>query len=301
MNTKYKVLAICGGGVWGIGVLWVLMTLEKLGFNIKGIFKAYAGTSVGGIIAALLAYGYSATESYTILKKELSTVFTKYSWWYRYTRTNSPRYNNKYLAAVLDKYIKPGTRMCDLKSPLYLLAWRNNGIDRNKVFNPSDEVLVRDAVMASTAAPWYFDFVTIDGDELSDGGLWQNNPALTLLISTLYEMKTGPGEIKLSDISICTFITSGNGRGRKLSGKNWLFVFKEILGQLLSGRASGTDYMVRKLIAIVGGGNLTMMPSISNTEGDIGLDAVKDVDKIIAVWKRYYGKNETAILSWFTE
>ena len=296
----YRILAICGGGVWGIGVAAVLAALAKIGFDINHLFKGYAGTSVGAIIAALLAYGYSAKEVYKIFQTETKTMFTKTSWWARYLKVNSPRYQTKFVKQVMDKYFPAGTRLCDLPKPLYIVAWRNNGDNRNKVFCPEDETLVRDAVMASMSAPWYFDALEVDGEEYSDGGLWQNNPALILLIETLHDLKVSKHN-DLSDVGVLTFVTSGNSRGRKIKGKNWLTVFKYLIGQLISGRASGTDYMVRKLGAISGAKTLTLMPHLTRDQQDIGLDDVDKLKEIEKIWMKHYYNNETAILSWLAD
>ncbi len=51
-------LALGGGGVRGIAHIGVISGLEQAGYRIKAI----AGTSVGGIIGAIYASGYSPTE-----------------------------------------------------------------------------------------------------------------------------------------------------------------------------------------------------------------------------------------------
>lgn len=59
MRAKVAVsLALGGGGTRGLAHLGVLRYLESQGVK----FKAVAGTSAGGIVAALLAAGYSADE-----------------------------------------------------------------------------------------------------------------------------------------------------------------------------------------------------------------------------------------------
>lgn len=51
-------LALGGGGAKGNAHIGILRVLEREGFQIK----ALAGTSIGGIIGALYAAGYSADE-----------------------------------------------------------------------------------------------------------------------------------------------------------------------------------------------------------------------------------------------
>lgn len=54
-----------GGGIRGIGIVGALVCLEKEGYTWRNL----AGTSSGGIIAALLAAGYNAKEIYSIICK----------------------------------------------------------------------------------------------------------------------------------------------------------------------------------------------------------------------------------------
>lgn len=68
----YADAVIEGGGVKGIGLVGAICEAEKRGYQ----WKRLAGTSVGSIIATLLAAGYSATE----LKKEILDLdFTKFN------------------------------------------------------------------------------------------------------------------------------------------------------------------------------------------------------------------------------
>lgn len=47
-----------GGGVKGLGLVGVLSVLEEKGYEPQSV----AGTSAGGLLAALLAAGYTAAE-----------------------------------------------------------------------------------------------------------------------------------------------------------------------------------------------------------------------------------------------
>ncbi len=65
-NDEKKILSIDAGGAKGIYSLFVMAGMEdrfKIDFN-KG-FDYYTGTSIGGVIAAALAYGVSPGEILT--------------------------------------------------------------------------------------------------------------------------------------------------------------------------------------------------------------------------------------------
>jgi len=59
-------LVLCGGGIKGIAHIGVLYALDKLQCLDK--FEELTGTSVGGLIVALYALGYSPVELYEFIK-----------------------------------------------------------------------------------------------------------------------------------------------------------------------------------------------------------------------------------------
>lgn len=66
-EIKHKTnLVLCGGGIKGIAHIGVLYALDKLQCLDK--FQELAGTSVGGLIVALYALGFSPVELYEFIK-----------------------------------------------------------------------------------------------------------------------------------------------------------------------------------------------------------------------------------------
>ena len=61
----YADLVCKGGGVKGIALVGALLYFEECGY----IWKKVAGTSVGAIVASLVAVGYTAKEIYDIMLK----------------------------------------------------------------------------------------------------------------------------------------------------------------------------------------------------------------------------------------
>lgn len=60
----YKYLALSGGGIKGLSLLGSLQLLEGLG--MLGDVKEYVGSSIGGVMATMLASGFSSKDMYEI-------------------------------------------------------------------------------------------------------------------------------------------------------------------------------------------------------------------------------------------
>ena len=100
---------------------------------------------------------------------------------------------SKYDAKVLENLLRDSfgeTTLGNIKKPLIINA-TNVSTGKVHVFKSSyqkdrrngdyfrdREVPLYKAVLASCAAPVYFDPVDIEGDLVCDGGLWANNPAV---------------------------------------------------------------------------------------------------------------------------
>jgi len=59
------------------------------------------------------------------------------------------------------------------------------------------DILVADAVMASAAAPLFFDPVRIKEYLLADGGLWANNPSLVAYTEAVGKLGQNPDDVRL--------------------------------------------------------------------------------------------------------
>jgi len=79
-------------------------------------------------------------------------------------------------------------------------------------FTRDNNVLVKDAVLASCSAPTYFDPHKLDHYLLADGGLWANNPALAAVIDAQHRLG-----IRQDDIQI---LTIGTGHSKTMYGIN---------------------------------------------------------------------------------
>ena len=159
-------ICIDGGGIKGIGSARLLRELNYCGEDFV------AGTSVGAILAAMRCAGMSWERVYNVFVIEAPDIFAKPSMAWR-VNPFKPRFNNVNLKAILKKYLGD-KRMKDLTIPCFITA-SDFATGKPKVFDCTDDVLVRDAVLMSAAAPTYFPPVD---ERYADGGMWANNPCL---------------------------------------------------------------------------------------------------------------------------
>lgn len=149
-------LALGGGGSKGNSHIGVIRRLETEGFRIRGV----AGTSFGGLVAALYALGYSPDK--------MEEVFTSFDQTQFYGHAPNDEPSLMGLAGVtrlLEEMIGDAT-FADLKLPCVLTAV---DLKSGKEILLSRGRLV-DAMLATIALPGIFPARNIDGLELIDGG-----------------------------------------------------------------------------------------------------------------------------------
>lgn len=154
-------LVLSGGGARGLAHIGVYKALSESGKEIEVI----SGTSMGAVIGALIAAGYSATEIEEIaVDKVKSKLF----------EINAPKLSlashkpvRKILSELLPEKIE------DLEIPLYLSS-TNLTTGENEILSKGN---LYDAVMASTSIPIAFKPIKIKNDYHVDGGLTNNLPA----------------------------------------------------------------------------------------------------------------------------
>lgn len=150
-------LALGGGGSRGYAHVGVLRVLEREGFRIR----ALAGTSAGGIVAALYAAGYSPDEmERRFLELDAASLYTR-------DEEDGPGLLGLAGARHVLKEFLGDRTFADLKLPCALTAV-DVRTGREVILN--DGVVV-DAILATIAVPGVFPPKILGGHELVDGGV----------------------------------------------------------------------------------------------------------------------------------
>ena len=142
------------------------------------------GTSTGSIIAAAITIEYGLTQLVDDYLENAPNIFRKRLSFY---------FRSKYDLTPLENFLHErlgDVKLGEIKKPLILNA-TNVSVGGVYIFKSSYQYqqrkgdYVRDgkvplykAVLASCAAPIYFDPVDINGTLVCDGGIWANNPSL---------------------------------------------------------------------------------------------------------------------------
>ncbi|WP_341749141.1 patatin-like phospholipase family protein [Candidatus Tisiphia endosymbiont of Sialis lutaria] len=204
LNEKNTILCISGGGVKGIAALVILEKIEEItGLPISKLFNIISGTSVGGLIAALLTLPkeqgskeprYSAKEALELFENSAAEIFPKSCF---NCGIIKHKYTPKPLEEMLEKHLGDNRLIDTLCRLIIPVADLNEGRDSIKVFDSKDKhsthVRTKYVLLATTAAPTYFpvvanseavrdyDYAAGTPYALADGGLGANRPAAIVL------------------------------------------------------------------------------------------------------------------------
>ncbi len=163
IKTNNFTLVLSGGGALGIAHLGVLHDLEKQHIKPKEI----VGTSMGGIIGACMAIGLKEEEIYTHIKN-FASIFN----WIKFSFSGNAVVSNDKMDKIFEGIFQD-KKMKDTNIPLKLIATNlHNG--HKKVFDASDDVYIKDAILSTMAIPGVFDEHIINGETYGDGFLCEN-------------------------------------------------------------------------------------------------------------------------------
>lgn len=250
---EIRVLSLDGGGVRGIIEARVLMHIEKeVGKPISQIFDLIGGTSAGGMIATLLSMPnkdapltpqYSAEDILNLLLTKSDRLFTKniFSFWGVF----GTKYTPSGLESLLHEFYK-NFHLHDSLVDTAVFAYDVNNNQLSTLSSWSNEnILTRDAVGATTAAPVYFPAYTIKpsnheqyGQHRSyiDGGVGANNPAVMLWMEAI---KRFDRKSKFDIISLGTGDFQKRIRPQKVKNGG-LFTWLKFFPRLISSNQQST-------------------------------------------------------------
>ena len=204
----FHILALDGGGTRGIYTAQLLAKIEQaFGTRIRTCFDLIAGTSTGAIIAGAAVSNIPMPEIVELFETETPYIFRRR--WYRIPLFLS-KYPDQKLAQIIAKHL-PATSLRNIETPLMITSseiaksevhiFRSNYSSRDSESVSTDkDVNLRDAILASCAAPTFFAPKSVDNFLLADGGLWANNPSTVAFTEALSVFGKEAREIRMLSV-----------------------------------------------------------------------------------------------------
>lgn len=219
-DQDFRVLSLDGGGIKGLYTAAVLAHLEQVclgGRPIGAYFDLIAGTSTGGIIALALATGRSAAEVLDLYLEHGQAIFPRR----KIVGVFRPAFRAEKLAELLG--VALGDHIIgDARTRLCIPSCEGKFGDVNVFKTPHHpdfkmdwKVPMREAALATSAAPTFLP-VHLFGDYIYvDGGIWANNPAMVAVVDAVTAYNVPPQNIRM--LSIGTGARAPTLRRRHLS------------------------------------------------------------------------------------
>ena len=215
-NDSFRILALDGGGARGIYGAQVLARLETaLDAPIRDYFDLIAGTSTGSILAGAAAAGISLADIVKLFESEAPRIFRKRPLITSLSMLWRSRYSRRTLDDVLQRYV-PQLTLGEVSTPLLITSadLATGGVhvfkssylaDLGEPYERDGDVLLKDAILASCAAPTFFDPKEVNSHLLTDGGLWANNPSIIALTEALSKFDRRVEEVRVLSIGTGQF------------------------------------------------------------------------------------------------
>ncbi len=257
-ETPFHILALDGGGTRGIYAAQLLANLERaFQVQLKDCFDLRAGTSAGSIIAGAAATGIPMEQIVYLFEKEAPQLFRKK--WYRHPLFFS-RYSKALLAKVLATHL-PELHLSDIATPLMITCsdlisgggyvFKTGGNRHLSLHSANDDepifnVPLREAILASCAAPTFFDPSAIGTALLADGSLWASNPAFVALTEAVSAFGKSLDEIRMLSIG------TGHPQNMYAKRRKWGFLTgwggQKIISYLLTVQSQTSAKMAKLLL-----------------------------------------------------
>jgi len=259
-NPK-MILSVDGGGVRGIIPLACLVRLEsKLGKPCREIFSLAAGTSTGAVIAAGVALGVSARGLLALYRDLAKQAFQSLPWWQVLLNGGHHRYRLEFIARILNEM---GAQVPLNDLPIDVLITAKNTVTsrtdffvRDRAGNASrwGRLSLRDAVLASVAAPTYFpphqavyegeDYVWVDGGVGVAG-----NPCFQAAVEAIH---FSDGAYEPGAVRLLTFGTGRSPHAIDAPRANILQWAAWVLSELLEDAGDWQTYITRREYGLSG-------------------------------------------------
>ena len=294
-NTDtFHILALDGGGTRGIYTAQLLATIEQaFQIRIRTCFDLIAGTSTGSIIAGAAVSDIPMQDIVELFDTETPHIFRRR--WYRIPLFLS-KYPSQKLTQILAAHL-PATPLGEIETPLMITSseisksdvhiFRSNYADKLGESNHVDkDVGLRDAILASCAAPTFFAPKPLNNFLLADGGLWANNPSTIAFTEAISAFGKDTREVRMLSLG------TGHSVNMYRNRRGWGFITgwggAKLTSYVMSLQSQASANMAKLLLKE---NYLRINPEIDFWE----LDTITQLDNLKSLAKRDFEKNAEGI------
>ena len=208
-GDAFNILALDGGGIRGIYAAHVLARLEdRLEVPLRECFDLIAGTSTGSILAGAVSMNIPMENIVRLFESQADRIFKRRR--FSLIPIIRSRYSTHPLDRVIGEYM-PEVTMGEVPTPLMITSSdiSTGGVhvfksryleDLGELYLRDGRVRLRDAILASCAAPTYFDPRQVGEYLLADGGLWANNPTIIAVTEAVSKFRQPLGKIRVLSV-----------------------------------------------------------------------------------------------------
>lgn len=334
MSKKITILSLDGGGIRGIIPCIILKYIEeqlqqKDNPNLKlgDYFDLIAGSSTGGILAAILLYPdgnkkakFSIQKAFELYSEKGEDIFSVGFW----ERLVNPfgLFSEKISEEELEKHLLDffgNLELKDLAKPSLITAYDIEN-RKAKLFNswdaqlPTNNFLVRDICRATSAAPTYFSPAKIKSVygqyfSLIDGGLFANNPALCayaearkIPFAEVLKSHLKPNRPSVNDMMIVSVGTGSETKPypyKNLENAGKIKWISPVIDILMSSNAETVDYQLSQMFQTLGNRNqknyYRLNPSLKNASPEMDNVKQDNLDALIQAGLSYVNENKETL------
>ena len=295
-DRTFHILSIDGGGARGIYPAQILASIEQMnGSSIREHFDLIAGTSTGSIIAGAAAAGLPMATVADLFRQQAPRIFRKSRLGAFFFRS---KYPTRHLQQVVQSCVADLT-LGEIITPLMIMGSdiSTGGVhvfksryleDLGEPYVRDANVPLSDAILASCAAPIYFDPVLVGDILLADGGLWANNPSIMALTEALSKFKRPVEQVRILSIG------TGHSVNLYSQSRSWGFLTgwrrEKLISYVFRLQSAASENMARLLLKEA---YLRLDPEIEPW----GLDDIEHIDSLASLAGRDFARHSGAIMS----
>jgi patatin-like phospholipase/acyl hydrolase len=260
MPGRFQILALSGGGFFGLYTISILAELEEeLGEPIGRCFDLVAGTSVGGIIALGLAAEVPALKIKKAFEENGSLIFSnrrvpksKLGMLRDLLRfVGKPKYNGKALRTTVAEIVGEKRLIGELVHRVIVPAVNVTKGSVQVFKTPHHATFTRDhllkvveVALATSAAPTYFPLAEIGDSLFVDGGLYANSPDILALHEAQHFLHADIDETHVLSIGTTTARYSfSHEDGRNLGIVGWM-ADQRLMNVILAAQQQSVQFML---------------------------------------------------------